>query len=306
MYHIHSFDAMVAHLSEGGRRRRIAVTCGYDESTLRAVTQALAGGFAHILFVGDADRVRSHADLAPFAGHIEYVIPESDEPAAAAAAAVRLVREGKADILMKGLISTDVLLRAVLNKAAGLLPPGSVLTHLAVAQVPGRGKLLFFTDSAVIPYPTPEQRAAQVGYAIRMCRAFGLEEPRVALIHCSEHVSEKFPHTLTYADLARRAEAGAWGKAIVDGPLDVRTSIDPVALRTKGIDSPIEGDADVLVFPDIEAGNTFYKTVTYLTGSDVAGILCGTLCPVILPSRGDSATDKYYSLAFASVGCSAE
>lgn len=306
MNYIQSFEAMVAHLSAGGCRRRIAVTCGYDESTLQAVGRALAGGFAHVLFVGDAERVRSHAALTPFAEHIEYVIPESDEPAAAAAAAVRLVREGKADILMKGLISTDVLLRAVLNKEAGLLPPGSVLTHMAVAQVPGRGKLLFFTDSAVIPYPTPEQRAAQVGYAIRMCRAFGLEEPRVALIHCSEHVSEKFPHTLTYAELARRARAGEWGRAIVDGPLDVRTSIDPVALRTKGIDSPIEGCADVLVFPDIEAGNTFYKTVTYLTGSDVAGILCGTTCPVILPSRGDSAADKYYSLAFAAVGCSAE
>lgn len=301
MQTIQNFSEMVRHLSASGQKITIAVACGNDDSTLQAVTRALASGFARAIFVGDASVPRAYAPMQDYAELVEFVEPETAEPAAAAALAVRLVREGRAGILMKGLISTDVLLRAVLNKAEGLLPPGQVLTHLAVAQIPGRDRLLFFTDAAVIPYPTAEQRAAQIGYVASVCRKFGIAQPRISLIHCSEHVSEKFPHTLTYADLSRRASEGEWGPAIVDGPLDVRTSIDPVALHVKGIPSPLEGQADALIFPNIEAGNTFYKTITFLTASDVAGTLCGTTCPVILPSRGDSAQDKYFSLAFAAM-----
>ena len=301
MQTIQNFSEMVRHLSASGQKITIAVACGDDDSTLQAVTRALASGFARAIFVGDASVPRAYAPMQDYAELVEYVEPETAEPAAAAALAVRLVREGRAGILMKGLISTDVLLRAVLNKAEGLLPPGQVLTHLAVAQIPGRDRLLFFTDAAVIPYPTAEQRAAQIGYVASVCRKFGIAQPRISLIHCSEHVSEKFPHTLTYADLSHRASEGEWGPAIVDGPLDVRTSIDPVALHIKGIPSPLEGQADALIFPNIEAGNTFYKTITFLTASDVAGTLCGTTCPVILPSRGDSAQDKYFSLAFAAM-----
>ena len=291
MQTIQNFSEMVRHLSASGQKITIAVACGDDDSTLQAVTRALASGFARAIFVGDASVPRAYAPMQDYAELVEFVEPETAEPAAAAALAVRLVREGRAGILMKGLISTDVLLRAVLNKAEGLLPPGQVLTHLAVAQIPGRDRLLFFTDAAVIPYPTAEQRAAQIGYVADVCRKFGIAQPRISLIHCSEHVS----------DLSRRASEGEWGPAIVDGPLDVRTSIDPVALHIKGIPSPLEGQADALIFPNIEAGNTFYKTITFLTASDVAGTLCGTTCPVILPSRGDSAQDKYFSLAFAAM-----
>lgn len=301
MQTIQNFEEMVKHLSALGRKITIAVACGDDDSTLQAVTRALASGFARAIFVGNPSVPRTYAPMQAYAHLVEFVEPESAEPAAAAGLAVHLVREGRAGILMKGLISTDVLLRAVLNKAEGLLPPGQVLTHLAVAQIPGRDRLLFFTDAAVIPYPTAEQRAAQIGYVASVCRKFGIAQPRISLIHCSEHVSEKFPHTLTYADLSHRASEGEWGPAIVDGPLDVRTSIDPVALHIKGIPSPLEGQADALIFPNIEAGNTFYKTITFLTASDVAGTLCGTTCPVILPSRGDSAQDKYFSLAFAAM-----
>ena len=216
MQTIQNFSEMVRHLSASGQKITIAVACGDDDSTLQAVTRALASGFARAIFVGDASVPRAYAPMQEYAELVEFVEPETAEPAAAAALAVRLVREGRAGILMKGLISTDILLRAVLNKAEGLLPPGKVLTHLAVAQIPGRDRLLFFTDAAVIPYPTAEQRAAQIGYVASVCRKFGIAQPRISLIHCSEHVSEKFPHTLTYADLSRRASEGEWGPAIVD------------------------------------------------------------------------------------------
>lgn len=296
---IQNFQQMTDHLAALSQRFRIAVVCGSDESTLEAAERALHEGFAEIIFVGDTEKIQQHDELKPYADFVSY--ESADDYVDAARKAVALVRSGKANILMKGLISTDILLRAVLNKEQGLLPAGRVLTHIAVAQIPDRNQLLFFTDAAVIPYPTQEQRMAQVGYAIKMCRAFGIEEPRVSLLHCAEHVSDKFPHTLGYKEIAERAAQGEWGKAIVDGPLDLRTSIDPVALHHKGIKSPLEGRADVLVFPDIEAGNVFYKTITYLTQSDVAGTLQGTICPVVLPSRGDSGKDKFYSLAFAAM-----
>lgn len=302
MSSIKNFEQMTNRLVACGRRLRIALVCASDHCTLSVAERTLAEGFGHILFVGDTQAARSCASLQPYAEHIEYVEPtEGTDAVAAARRAVELVHEGRADILMKGLINTDVLLRAVLDKERGLLPKGRVLTHITVAQIPVLSRLLFVTDVAVIPYPTAEQRMAQVDYLVNICRSFGIEAPRIALTHCSEKVSEKFPHTLEYRALCEEAKTGRWGNVVIDGPLDVRTSIDPVALHTKGIDSPLEGEADALVFPDIEAGNTFYKTITFLAGADVAGILQGPICPVVLSSRGDSSNDKYYSLAFAAM-----
>lgn len=258
-----------------GRRCRVAVVCPRDASTVAAVEQAERAGFAQAILVDETD-----ATLA-------------------AQRAVALVRSGEADALMKGLVSTDVLLRAVLDKAAGLLPAGGVLTHVAVADVAALGRLLCFSDAAVIPYPTPEQRQAQVIAVADVCRAMGIAAPRIALIHCSEKASEKFPHTLTYRDLCAAPPVGC----TVDGPLDVRCAIDAEALAVKGISSPLEGRADALVFPDIEAANAFYKTVTALLHAPTAALLCGTTAPVVLPSRGDSPSTKLYSLALAALKC---
>lgn len=260
-----------------GRRCRVAVVCPKDASTLTAVERAEQAGFVAATMVDEADA------------------------ATAAQRAVALVRSGEADALMKGLLNTDVLLRAVLDKAVGLLPAGGVLTHVAVADIAALGRLLCFTDAAVIPYPTPEQRRAQVEAVAAMCRAMGrkmgFETPHIALIHCSEKVSEKFPHTLSYRTLCQAPPDGC----LVDGPLDVRCAIDPTALAVKGIPSKLEGRADALVFPDIEAANVFYKTITSLLHAPTAALLCGTTAPVVLPSRGDSADTKFYSLALASL-----
>ena len=299
MQTIQNFSEMVRHLSASGQKITIAVACGDDDSTLQAVTRALASGFARAIFVGDASVPRAYAPMQDYAELVEFVEPETAEPAAAAALAVRLVREGRAGILMKGLISTDVLLRAVLNKAEGLLPPGKVLTHLAVAQIPERDRLLFFTDAAVIPYPTQFQREAQVGELAGLLHRLGVTEPRIALNHCAETVSEKFPHTVGYAAIIRQAAEGRWGRLRVDGPLDLRTSLDPQCLATKGIVSVLEGRADALVLPDIETGNLLYKALPLFAAAKVAGVLCGTLKPVVLPSRGDDAEAKYHSLLLA-------
>lgn len=296
------FDSLTRHLLQTGRSFRLAVVCGTDESTAKAVMRAVRHGFAQAVFVGGVSEVKKQPCVSEHNGqNVRFVEAESHEQAAATA--VRIVREGGADVLVKGLLHTATLLRAVLDKKEGILPPGSVLTHIAAAEIPGCHKLLFLSDAAVIPYPTHEQRAAQVGYMADLLHKMGIEEPRISLVHCAETVSEKFPHTLGYAELCGRAREGEWGKCIVDGPLDLRTSCDPVALRVKGIRSPLEGKADALIVPDIEVGNAVYKALPLFAHARLAGTLCGTTAPVVLPSRGDDEDAKYNSLALATLSC---
>ena len=291
-------DALVSRLAGAKERKRVAVVCPNDASTQSAVFDALDAGFIEAIFVGAKPELKQHERLQKHLGHCAF--EEAETPDESARLAVRLVRENRADVLMKGLVSTDVLLHAVLNKETGILPRGRVLTHIAAAELPTYDKLLFFTDAAVIPYPTQEQREAQVAYVAALCRAFGVDEPRISLVHCSEHVNEKyFPFTVGYADIKRAAAEGKYGKCIVDGPLDVKTSLHEESLRTKGIDSPLEGRADALIFPDIEAGNAFYKTLSLFCGAELACTLQGPDAPVVLPSRADHAGTKYYSLALA-------
>ena len=247
--------------------------------------------------IGDSAILEKYPSLKNYPDYVHTLHVE--DPDEAAREAVRIVREGGADILMKGIINTDNLLHAILDKEKGLLPKGKILTHLAVMQIPTYDKLLFFSDAAVIPRPTLQQRIEMIWYAIRACRHFGIEQPRIALIHCTEKVSAKFPHSLDYVNIVELAEAGEFGNVIIDGPLDVKTSCEKTSGDIKGIVSPINGEADVLIFPNIESGNAFYKAVSLFSHADMAGLLQGPICPVVLPSRSDSGLSKYYSIAMA-------
>ena len=265
---------MVDHLAMNVCGTRVAVVCPEDEHTRAVVERFEREGLGTIL---------------PFTG----------EPKEAAMAAVKAVRNGEADVLMKGLVSTAVLLRAILDKQHGLLLPGAVMSHVAVCEIPDYYKLLVCTDVAVIPRPTLKQFDAMLLSALDLSRKLQPDTPRVALIHCNEHVSEKFPVTLDYRQLMARAEEGAYGAVVVDGPMDVKTACDAESARIKGMDGAVAGSADIAVFPDIEAGNTFYKTITHFAHARTACMLTGTMAPVVLPSRSDSAACKFYSLALA-------
>lgn len=275
---IQNLDEMIGRLIAKGGKKRIGVICPRDESTRKAVEEATsATGFA------------------------EAVVFDNDDVLVAAQQAVAAAREGKVDVLMKGTLNTDDLLRAVLNKETGILPKGRVLTHLTCAQIPSYDKLVFCSDVAVIPYPTAEQREEQLKYLLQLMRSMGVEEPRVGLINCTEKVNEKhFPVTVEYRQLVEKAATGVFDPCIVDGPLDLKTCFSPEALHKKGINSPLEGRADAIIFPDIQAGNVFYKTITcFIPGVETAAVLAGTQVPVVLPSRGDSPKNKLYSLALA-------
>lgn len=270
-----TFDELQERLLQCGKHFRIAAVCVYDEATKSALTHCEQLGLADTIYV------------------------DGDTPEEAAAQGVAMVRSGEADILMKGLIGTDRLLRAVLDKEHGLLPKSRILTHLALAEIPAYRKMLFFTDAAVIPYPTHEQRIEQVRYAVDVCHAMGIAQPRVALIHCSEKPGKAFPFVDGYKDIRQMGCDGLFGDCLIDGPLDVKTACSLHALQAKGIDSPLMGDSDVLILPDIEAGNAFYKSMTLFAGARTAGMLCGTSRPVVVPSRGDSAEAKFHSVLLA-------
>ena len=276
-----NFAQLTAHLKKLNHRKRIAVVCANDPNTEYAISRALEEGIAEFLMIGDSSSFP--------------IISVRKVPTIFN----RIVREGGADILMKGIINTDNLLHAILDKEKGLLPKGKILTHLAVMEIPTYHKLLFFSDAAVIPRPTLQQRIEMIWYAICTCRHFGIEQPRVALIHCTEKVSAKFPHSLDYVNIVELAEAGEFGNVIIDGPLDVRTACEQASGDIKGIVSPINGQADVLIFPNIESGNAFYKSVSLFAQAEMAGLLQGPICPVVLPSRSDSGLSKYYSIAMA-------
>lgn len=296
---IRTFDQLTAHLKSLDRRKRVVVVCPHDDHSEYAISRALEEGIAEFILVGDTSIIEQFPVYKKYHEFVSMV--HRADPDEAACEAVRIARAGEADILMKGIINTDNLLHAVLNKEKGLLPLGKVLTHLAVMHIPSYHKLVFFSDAAVIPHPTLQQRIEMIWYAIHTCHSFGIEQPRISLIHCTEKVSAKFPHSLDYVNIVELAEAGEFGDVIIDGPLDVKTSCEKESGQIKGIASPIEGDADVLIFPNIESGNVFYKTVSLFAHGEMAGALQGTICPVVLTSRSDSGLSKYYSLAMACI-----
>ena len=295
---IRTLTQMVTCLRARGIRRRVAVVCPNDPHTEYVIIRSLREEFAEFILVTDVKHTEMSHHLV--AASPDFVrLYETSTPDEAAEMAVELVRTGAADILMKGLINTDNLLRAVLNKQHGLLPPGAVLSHITVAQIPLYDKLLFFSDAAVIPRPTLEQYRSMIKNDLKVCRSLGCSEPRVALIHCSEKVNEKFPHTLSYVQLKEEAGEGCFGQAFIDGPMDAKTACDAHSGEIKGLSSPVVGNADLLIFPNIESGNTYYKTLSLFADANMAGMLTGTTAPVVVPSRSDSGNSKYYSLVLA-------
>lgn len=298
MERIKDFNDLIATLKTQVKKPRVVVPCPNDSHTQQVLRRALEGELIDVILVHSGARNPwSAAVSADFGTRVmQFDTPDED---AASALAVDIVRQGDGDVLMKGCLNTDNLLRAVLDKGFGLLRTGQVLTHLTVASIPSHPNILIFMDAAVIPNPTLTQFEAMLSYGVKVCHVLGISQPNVALINCTEKISDTFPHTRLYEELKREALDGKFGTAVVDGPMDVKTACDKESGDIKGIVSPVAGKADMLMFPDIQAANTFYKTITYFANARIAGILCGTTKPVVVSSRADTAESKFYSLALA-------
>ena len=288
---------------KGVAARRVAVAAGHDENTIEAAARAAGEGIAKVILVGDADRIAALCKERKLDAGAFTVLDERDEMKAGVKAR-DMVRDGDADVLMKGLIGTDKYMHLILDKEKGLLPRGAVLTHITVLEVPAyqktHGKLLIVSDVAIIPAPDLPTKVKIVGYAVDAAHTFGIEKPKVALLAANEKVSERMPATTDAAIISKMAERGQIKGAIVDGPLALDVALSREACEIKGLDSAVEGDADVLIFPNIETGNVFYKSATILGGASLAAVVVGASAPCILTSRADSEESKYYSIA---LGC---
>jgi len=281
-----------------GVKRRIAVAWAQDPNTVGSLYRAVSEGFVDAIMIGQPDRILSTCQNTG-ADPCRFTILEAADEKSAAELAVSLTRSGEADIVMKGLVGTDKFLRAVLDKEKGLLPHGAVMSYVCAVEIPAYHKLLFITDTAVLPFPDIEQKVAMARYAIEMARRFGIDKPRVALVGASEKVSDRFPNTLDYNEMCRMAESGEIENCIMDGPLDLFLACDPESVKIKGVNTPVAGDADILLFPSLEACNPFYKALMLFAGGELAGMICGTSKPVVLMSRSESELSKYYCVALS-------
>ncbi len=291
------FDRLVARV-QGEKRKTIAVAMAQESHVLQALETARRHRLAEGILVGEMDAIRRAAEEAGVNISRFEIVPQRGE-AEAVHRAIEVVRAGEADLLMKGKCSTAAFLRGILDREKGLRGPG-LLSHLAIFEVSTYPKPLFMSDAAMNIYPDLAQKVEITKNAIRSAQLLGVEVPKVALIAAVERVDpEHMPCTVHAAAIAKMADRGQLGNARVDGPLAVDNALDPESCRVKGINSPVGGDADILIMPNIEAGNTFYKTMTILARAKTAGVLVGARVPVILPSRADSDETKFLSIAAA-------
>lgn len=295
MESITGFDELTKRFCALEKVCRVVVVCPDDEPTVEAMNKCLADTGVEFIVVTKGNPLPSALSEGP-----RLKLIECEDADSAAACAVKLIKAGEAGVLMKGNINTDNLLRAILNKEYGILEPGGVIAHIAVAETPVYHKMLVFSDAAVIPRPNLDQFRAMVKYDVNVCRKLGVQSPKVALIHFTEKVNPKFQHTLDYEELKKEAAEGAFGPGVaMGGPMDVKTACDPHSGDIKGISSAVGGDADALIFPNLEAANTFYKTLALFGRGRMAAMIGGTIAPVVMPSRADSGEAKFLSLALA-------
>jgi len=298
---IRTFDEMVADVKKNPTKV-VAVAYAHDPDVLEALQTAQREDIARGVLVGPKAQIEKAAasvkvSLAPF-----EIVDIADEKEATKAA-VNLVREGQADVLMKGLCSTSTILGAVLDKQTGLRE-SKLLSHVAAFQVPAYHKLIIVSDVAMNIAPTLEDKVAITENAVAVAHRLGIETPKVAIIAAVEKVNpESMPCTADAAILTQMGARGQIKKAIIDGPLAVDNAFSKKACEIKGIVTPVGGDADIAITPDIEAGNVFYKVMGYLAMAKTAGIIVGARKPIVLTSRADSDETKFLSIVFAMKVC---
>ncbi len=295
MLAIRSFSELTSHLQQLSQHKKLVVVNPADANSMEAVTRAVDMGFVSVQIIGNPEDY--DIQLLEKQQDIQFI--DCSDPVVASTMAVEMVKSGAADILMKGLVNTDILLHAVLKKGTGLVPFGNVVTFIAAIEIPGYPKLLFITDPAVIPEPNVRQRTAIIRYAIDTAKNFGISKPKVALLHGTEKMNPKLNFMSDYKKMLELGQANEFGDAIVAGPLDLFLAINPELGKIKQVDTPIAGDADILIFPSFVSANIFYKSMVTFAHAEIGGMLFGTEKPVVLTSRSDSAATKFNSIALA-------
>lgn len=294
---ISSFKELVDSV-KGRRRKTIAVAMAEGEDVLKAISLAHDEGLADAVLVGNRNKIVEIANKCKI-DLSHYDIINTDSEFQAVVRSIQMVREHLADTLMKGVCSTATLLKGVLDKEHGIRT-GKLLSHVSAFELELYPKLLFMSDGGMNIMPNTEEKIAIIHNAVTTVKAFGIRKPKVALITAIEKVNyQAMPCTVDAAIIAKMAERGQITDCIVDGPLALDNAISKKACEIKGIKSPVGGEADILLMPDIETGNVFYKTLNFFTKCRVAGLVVGAEVPIVVTSRADSDESKFHSIAFA-------
>lgn len=293
-----SFDDILSAVKDK-LPKRVAVAAAQDAAVMETVRGAREQKLAEFTLVGDIDKIKETAQKLGVDLDDVALVHEPDDRKAAYRA-VALVSSGQADVLMKGLINTADLLRAVLDKEIGLRT-GRILSHIAVCEVPGLDRLLMITDGGMNIAPTLQQKADIIQNSIQLAKVLGISPAKVAILAAVEVVNSDMPVTLEAAALTKMADRGQIRGAIVDGPLALDNALNLEAAKHKGISSPVAGGADILVTPDIEAGNILGKSLVYLARAKLAGLILGAAKPVVVTSRADTYEAKLISIALGTL-----
>lgn len=296
-----TFSEIFAELQGRGTKKRMVAAWGVDSHTIAAAAKAVELGLADVTLVGDENLI-AEACKEEGVDVAKFTIVHNPVELASVAQAVQMIRDGHGDFLMKGLCSTDKFLRAILNKETGLLPPKGTLTHCTTLEIPSYHKLLFVGDVAVIPAPDFKQKQVIMNCLVQAAKSVGVDKPKVAILAATEQVLTSQPASVEAAMLSKMVERGQIKGCIADGPLALDVAIDMESVQIKGLVSPVAGDADCILFPNIESGNVFYKANSKLVpGVKQAGLLVGAKVPCVLSSRADSIDTKLNSIAMAAM-----
>lgn len=297
---ITNFDQMFEQLRSKPKKRLVAAWA-VDDHTISAVYMAVEAGIVEGILVGDEAMIQKvcqehNYDLS------KLTVVNNPNELKSIAQAVDMVNAGEADILMKGLCSTDKYMRGILNKERGLLPPKAVLSHVCVVQHPQYHKLLVISDIAVIPAPDLKQKQAMINYVVSTAKALGVEKPKVAMVTATEQMLPGMPACVEAAMLSKMSDRGQIAGCVVDGPLALDVALCKEAAEIKKLKSEVAGDADCLVFPNIESANVFYKlSGHFCPGVKMAAMVAGAKAPCVLSSRADSTEVKLNSIALAAL-----
>ena len=293
-----NFSQLEAQVKGMKEPRRMAVAVAADAHTLEAALEARKEGLVTPVLVGDKQEIlRILADMGETVPDAD-IYDEPDE-VAACEKAVALVREGAASFLMKGRVDTKVILKAVVNKEHGLGVPGAIMSHVTLFEVPAYHKIIAPVDGGMVTYPTLEQKKGIIENTVAVLRKLGYDCPKVGILACAEKPNPKMPETLDAQELAEMNRRGEIEGCIVDGPISFDCAIDKSIADFKGYESPVAGDCDILLAPNIHAGNIMGKMLVCFSGAKMAGFIAGARCPIVLTSRGSSAEEKRLSIVLA-------
>lgn len=294
---IHKLSELI-NRAKSKPKRRIAVAAAEDEPVLKSIMAAMKEGIITPILIGNKVEIHKIAHTIDFDLSNIQIVHNDKDANESARIAVSMVKSGEADILMKGFVSTGLLLKAVLDKENGLRK-GKILSHVAFFESPHYHKLLCVTDVAMNMDPDFDTKVHILNNAVEACHNIGIEIPKVAVVAAVEVVNPKMEATVHAAMMKTMSDRKQFTGCIVDGPLALDNAVNKEAAHHKGIVSEVAGDCDVILVPNLEAGNMFYKALNFMGGATVAAVIMGASVPIVLTSRSDSGSSKMYSIALA-------